>query len=113
MAANPMTLADIYRRLGPAKFFGIWMVLIAWVAVGIYLVRGSSIRTMCPDEGRGAIQFVKVLACSPTLLRGGAMDYSLFAWLWSMPTALVALLLWARAYAKKLRSNPSSSSNPE
>jgi hypothetical protein len=113
MAAKPMTIGDLYRRMGPAKFFGMWAVLIAWVALGIYLVRWSNVRTICPDSGRGILQFVKTLACSPALLRGGAMEYGVFVWLWSIPAALVALLLWARAYAKKLASNPSSNSEAE
>ena len=82
-----------YRALGATRFWLIMAATLTWIGVGAGLAIaldhpaafGSSCQRKC---------LIESYWLSPNLLRdGGVLAYALFAWLWSMPTAIVVALI--------------------
>ena len=47
----------------------------------------------CRPEGRNLAHMLSALSCSPYLLDRGWAGLGLFAWLWSMPLAILAMVV--------------------
>jgi hypothetical protein len=90
-------LKDSYRQLGRRKFLAIIIATVAWIGGGAWFMVMASWPSQCDHEGRKIAGFIKKLYCSPDLLSGGAVEFGLFAWLWSMPALLIGVLIWALA----------------
>ena len=113
--SQQMTIADLYRRVGPLKFWTGSAAFVLWLGAGFWLLHSARLAAMCPIKfrGRGIIAFAEVLMCSPRLLDGQAADVGAFLWIWSIPAAICVLVLWAYFYVKRLSAASTHSDRME
>lgn len=77
-------LSDLKDTVGPAKFWSLIAAAFAWLIFGILMSRYELWSERC-DYGRGAINLLKTLYCSPELLDDGLPGVAHFLWLWCLP----------------------------
>ncbi len=91
-------LKESYRKLGALRFSLILLGTCAWIAIGAWL----AISLNWPDSygfhchGRGCL--IEDIWNSRALIKqghGSAMEWGMFLWLWSIPAAAVAALLYS------------------
>jgi len=110
-----MTGADLYRRVGPLRVWAGSGAFLLWLGAGIWLLHSARLAAMCPIKfyNRDLIGFVRLLICSSRMLDGRAADVGAFLWIWSIPTAICALILWAYFYVKRLSAASTHSDRME
>jgi len=84
--------------------------LACYVGAGIWLMEAVAWTESCRPSGRNLTYMISALSCSPGLLDKGGAGLGLFAWLWSMPAAIlwmVAARLLKRPVSAALPSSPS------
>ncbi len=76
---------------------GVAAIGIVGFAAGGFLLLGAVDLSVCdaPDRSRRA-RFVRLLACSPSLLGGGWREWLVVAWLWSWPVLLLGSFIALR-----------------
>lgn len=87
-------LRSSHAQLGPMRFWATLGATFAWIGVWGWLSFTATWPGNCDREGRRLLGLAKQMRCSPELLAGGPREIALFAFLWAMPAALVAALIW-------------------
>jgi hypothetical protein len=85
---------DAYRT-NPVLFFGGIIGAFAYAGIGIWLMITATWPDGCDHSGRKLIGMFNKLYCSPDLLGGGAAEWGLFLWLWSLPIGVATFIIWA------------------
>ena len=98
------SLRETWRQMHKPQFWLILLATIGWVALGVWL----QMRIGWPDRYgfhcSGKSCLIIGLWHSPALIRGGHWgEYTLCAWLWSMPIGLVALFAWVKLRKRRLK----------
>lgn len=96
---------DAFRQLGWRNSTLLIGGLVAWLAVGIWLMADAHWPGTCDHSGRKLIGLVKTLWCSPDLLAGGPMEIGLFIWTWSMPVGVGAFTLFTVLKSRSQRAD--------
>jgi hypothetical protein len=89
-------LSDLKAAIGPIKFWSLIAAAFAWLIIGIMF--DNDLRSERCDYGRGMINLLKTLSCSPTLLDDGLPGFVQFMWLWYLPSWVgVTTVIWMKA----------------
>lgn len=80
-----LSLYRNYREFGPVRFAIFAIMILAWVAAGVYLYRTANYPARCPG-----LNFVDAYGCSFELpTTRGWRESGLFVWLWSTPILII------------------------
>jgi hypothetical protein len=90
-------ISDFKDSIGAVKFLSLTGSLFAWLIGGLLFSDKLGWSNKC-DYGRGFVNLLKTLYCSPSLLAEGWSEYIHFAWLWFLPAWIIAVtVIWIRA----------------
>ena len=88
---------ETWRAMHTRQFWGILVVLLAWIALGLWLESRIDWPERYGFHTHGKGGYFIELWHSPTLLRhGDAREYEVFVWLWSMPAFFASLVAWVK-----------------
>jgi hypothetical protein len=103
---NLHALKEGYNKLGAFRFFLMITATLSWIGFGVWLLELVEWPERFGFYCRGKGCWIEHLWNSPALIGHGFAEYALFAYFWSMPTAVLGAFVWALIRKRRNRILP-------